>query len=433
MALLTCSNCGHRASSDYVAMADECPSCKTSPFPIAEEAASETPSFYATSFPLAAAEDAHWTERVVTEGHANYCREHGHATRTVNGVVSPNCPRCGDPLDAIRVVDEDADEARREDAAERAAAERERDVDTTSIIVRNEWLYSTGHDADGCICCVGPHVFGHNRIVTRSDWSVSSVHLNDLRDHLDRALTSFGDGSTVEIRITRLTSPDANGGAAERAEIMRARRAAAESIAERVLTNGVPRGRAEIRETLIDAATRGLRSELVLKTTEGVAYPARTPEGDAIIEAWEREIAPDPVGTLYLAPNGDAYRLRDYSVNWRAEPFTGKNEVPRYSVHKVDSMNSSADTLPEGVRVVWRPAPEGFVDPLGRMPGDVLILAASPFENTETGIGYEPGTEFLVREVREGGSDGQAMYLVVAVHAPDAGEYLLHAERFERN
>lgn len=63
-------------------------------------------SQFATSFPVAAPADAPWFERVVTEGHAAYCREHGHATYTVDGVVQDYCPRCGDnlsaPLDATR-------------------------------------------------------------------------------------------------------------------------------------------------------------------------------------------------------------------------------------------------------------------------------------------------------------------------------------------
>lgn len=33
---------------------------------------------------------------VVTQGHANYCAEHGHATHTFDGKVQPYCPRCGD-------------------------------------------------------------------------------------------------------------------------------------------------------------------------------------------------------------------------------------------------------------------------------------------------------------------------------------------------
>lgn len=44
---------------------------------------------YARSFPAV-------TGDVVTQGHANHCAEHGHATHTVDGVVSPFCPRCGE-------------------------------------------------------------------------------------------------------------------------------------------------------------------------------------------------------------------------------------------------------------------------------------------------------------------------------------------------
>lgn len=34
--------------------------------------------------------------RVVTEAHSAYCRQHGHATHTVDGVAQEFCPRCGD-------------------------------------------------------------------------------------------------------------------------------------------------------------------------------------------------------------------------------------------------------------------------------------------------------------------------------------------------
>jgi hypothetical protein len=33
--------------------------------------------------------------RPVTQAHANICAKYGHATHTVNGVVSNLCPRCG--------------------------------------------------------------------------------------------------------------------------------------------------------------------------------------------------------------------------------------------------------------------------------------------------------------------------------------------------
>ena len=38
------------------------------------------------------------TGDTVTQGHADYCAEHGHATYTQNGKAVPWCPRCGDNL-----------------------------------------------------------------------------------------------------------------------------------------------------------------------------------------------------------------------------------------------------------------------------------------------------------------------------------------------
>ncbi len=53
---------------------------------------------YRNSFPLAQPEDAHWTDRVVTQGHADYCAEYGHATWTQDGITRTFCPRCGDAV-----------------------------------------------------------------------------------------------------------------------------------------------------------------------------------------------------------------------------------------------------------------------------------------------------------------------------------------------
>jgi predicted Zn-ribbon and HTH transcriptional regulator len=36
MNILVCERCGYRASADYVAMADTCPGCNVTPFPVAE-------------------------------------------------------------------------------------------------------------------------------------------------------------------------------------------------------------------------------------------------------------------------------------------------------------------------------------------------------------------------------------------------------------
>lgn len=64
---------------------------------------SSTPTIhtpYAASFPAASTSE-HWVDRVVTQGHADYCKAHGHATHTIDGVVQPQCPRCGDVLEVV--------------------------------------------------------------------------------------------------------------------------------------------------------------------------------------------------------------------------------------------------------------------------------------------------------------------------------------------
>lgn len=57
-------------------------------------------SIYAASFPVAAPADAHWTDRTVKQGHADYCAAHGHAEWIVDGVDQHRCPRCGTVTDA---------------------------------------------------------------------------------------------------------------------------------------------------------------------------------------------------------------------------------------------------------------------------------------------------------------------------------------------
>lgn len=41
---------------------------------------------------------------VVTQGHTDYCRDHGHATHKVDGVVQDRCPRCGELLGRYTLV-----------------------------------------------------------------------------------------------------------------------------------------------------------------------------------------------------------------------------------------------------------------------------------------------------------------------------------------
>jgi uncharacterized Zn finger protein (UPF0148 family) len=47
--------------------------------------------------------------RVVTEGHAKHCAEHGHATYTKDGEESPICPRCGTNVDEENEAISEAD------------------------------------------------------------------------------------------------------------------------------------------------------------------------------------------------------------------------------------------------------------------------------------------------------------------------------------
>lgn len=54
-------------------------------------------SIYANSFPAVSNSDD-WTDRVITQGHADYCNEHGHATYTKDGIVQDFCPRCADKI-----------------------------------------------------------------------------------------------------------------------------------------------------------------------------------------------------------------------------------------------------------------------------------------------------------------------------------------------
>lgn len=51
------------------------------------------------------------TGGTVTEGHARYCRENGHARHTFDGVVSPWCPRCGDNVSIAAVTVEEVQDA----------------------------------------------------------------------------------------------------------------------------------------------------------------------------------------------------------------------------------------------------------------------------------------------------------------------------------
>ncbi len=42
------------------------------------------------------------TGNPITERHANYCRENGHATHTRDGVEDTMCPRCGEIKETVK-------------------------------------------------------------------------------------------------------------------------------------------------------------------------------------------------------------------------------------------------------------------------------------------------------------------------------------------
>lgn len=51
---------------------------------------------YAMSFPVAAPASAHWADRAVKQGNADYCAIKGHASWVEDGVDKGICPRCGE-------------------------------------------------------------------------------------------------------------------------------------------------------------------------------------------------------------------------------------------------------------------------------------------------------------------------------------------------
>lgn len=50
--------------------------------------ASASDRYFAISHPVPSGE-------IVMQGHADFCRDYGHATWTVDGVPVARCPRCG--------------------------------------------------------------------------------------------------------------------------------------------------------------------------------------------------------------------------------------------------------------------------------------------------------------------------------------------------
>lgn len=71
-------------------------------------------------------------------------------------------------------------------------------------------------------------------------------------------------------------------------------------------------------------------------------------------EPERRPERPEP-GSLWVTPDGDAYRLRDYRIDWHAEPYTGEATVPTYVVLLASGGSTNRDTLPDDARLVWQP------------------------------------------------------------------------------
>lgn len=69
------------------------------------------------------------------------------------------------------------------------------------IQVRTEWNYST--DERYCPCCPGPHAFGRSGNVTASDVPSQYEHQQSPADHLERAISAFGDDADLIIEVRR--------------------------------------------------------------------------------------------------------------------------------------------------------------------------------------------------------------------------------------
>ena len=76
-------------------------------------------------------------------------------------------------------------------------------------------------------------------------------------------------------------------------------------------------------------------------------------------EGCVRVVIPTPdrpaPGSLFLASDGTAYRLRNYGVDWTAEPFTGEHTKASYTVMLTDGASTNTDHLPADARLVWSP------------------------------------------------------------------------------
>lgn len=91
-------------------------------------------------------------------------------------------------------------------------------------------------------------------------------------------------------------------------------------------------------------------------TTSTMWSPGLLDGAEVIVPVIPEGGRPAP-GALFLRPNGEAWRLRNYGTNLQAKPFTGEHDRPSWSIANLNgSLSSSAgETLPDDARLVWHP------------------------------------------------------------------------------
>jgi hypothetical protein len=140
---LVSSIASHPAAAFYLGMPEE---TEEAPEPVNARRVA-TPARradYSRSFPAATPGE------VVTQGHANWCRDHGHATHKVDGVTQIHCPRCGDLLPGQRGANFPAEPAIEETAKPVVEAGLNFNLDTQHKIRINH-----GFRTEDVTCLVG--------------------------------------------------------------------------------------------------------------------------------------------------------------------------------------------------------------------------------------------------------------------------------------
>lgn len=77
-------------------------------------------------------------------------------------------------------------------------------------------------------------------------------------------------------------------------------------------------------------------------------------DGDTIIVYSLFEDVRPAVGSLWVRPNGEAWRLRSYGVDW-ADEHDLSNKKPSYAVNLPHGASTNGDVLPSDARLVWHP------------------------------------------------------------------------------